>query len=164
LPANKDKKPDWFVLNGKSKQQTSNHIQKGENTLIKTSLLQKLVQKAAKQTKRRAVIVDESDEDDDSYAAYMAAETGIGEYMEELRNNSIVTEGNNDAITYSLYPFHTPKPPNKRSKHQHYTAEIIVETVNNEGIISPLRALLDTGTSATSHNNAQLCPKRNSLN
>jgi hypothetical protein len=64
LPANKDKKPEWFVLNGKSQQQTSSHIREGENTLIKTSLLQKLVQKAAKQTKRRPVIVDEDEEDD----------------------------------------------------------------------------------------------------
>ena len=55
LPANKDKKPEWFNTNGKSKQQTSNAIQECQ-VLIKTSMLQKLVQKAAKPRRKRAVI------------------------------------------------------------------------------------------------------------
>ena len=164
LPANKDKKPEWFTPNaGKSKQQTTNAIEEG-HTLIKSSLLQKLVKQASKR-KAKLVIADSDEEDsftahvaelridsddEDSFTAHVAEQTGIGlDYMEELRNSSNTKHNNTNTDAYSLFPFHTPTPPAKRSKSIHYTAEVIVELVDCEGQVVPVRALLDTGTSAT---------------
>ena len=147
LPANKDKRPEWFTIPGKSQKQNSNTIQESP-VLIQPSMLKKLVQKAAAQPRKRTVIED-SDGEDDSFAAFVARETGIGEYMEELRNNSSNNESKEESSGYSLFPFHTPEPEPKHSKSAHYTAEIIVQLVDGEGQLVPIRALLDTGTSAT---------------
>jgi len=56
---------------------------------------------------------------------------------------------NNDSVSdYSLHPMRDLRPK-KKSKHTHYSADVVVEIENRDGERVPIRALLDTGTSAT---------------
>jgi hypothetical protein len=48
-----------------------------------------------------------------------------------------------------MYPFNNVQPPKKKQKVTHYSAEILVEIQDRNGDYVPIRALLDTGTSAT---------------
>jgi transposase InsO family protein len=151
LPANKNNRPDWFKdnhNNGKSSEQHNHSILKGQShVLIKSSMLKKLVNQAAK---RRRMVIEDSDSstgEEGSLGAFAGMDNNPNNYMEELRNS---TNDSSEAVSpYSLFPFHTPVPPQKKTKQVHYTAEIIVETMNREGQIVPINALLDTGTSST---------------
>ena len=59
------------------------------------------------------------------------------------------SKSSNDSVSdYSLYPIHDLRPK-KKSKHKHYSADVVVEIENLDGERVPIRALLDTGTSAT---------------
>jgi transposase InsO family protein len=147
LPENKGKKPDWFKEKdpGKSTPTSSNAPVQESHVLIKRTMLQRLVNQAAKRNKRLVIDVSDSSSDDGSLQAQMA--TPSGDYMEELRN-SFKTNSENET-PYLLFPFHTPSPPEKKKKSSHYTAEIIAELINSTGQLVPIRALLDTGTSAT---------------
>lgn len=55
---------------------------------------------------------------------------------------------NKSVSDYSLHPIQDLRPA-KRSKHTHYSADVVVEIENVEGNRVPIRTLLDTGTSAT---------------
>jgi hypothetical protein len=104
------------------------------------------VNQAAKRHKK--VTIDDDSDDEISFSGFVEAENGKGNYMEQLRNS--VNDSSEESIPYSLFPFHIPEPrPTKRSKHDHYTAEIIVEVTNRDGQLVPINALLDTGTSST---------------
>jgi len=82
---------------------------------------------------------DADSESDDSF--------GSGHHMtnEPVEND----KSSNDSVSvYSLHPIHDLRPK-KKSKHTHYSADVVVEIENLEGDRVPIRALLDTGTSAT---------------
>ena len=96
-----------------------------------------------KNKRKRKVQVDSSDDEDDedNYAAQL--------------QHSLNSDSEDSTIGYSVpsveyaYPFGVREQPKKKHKKTHYCAEIIVEIVDRNGDKVPIRALLDTGTSAT---------------
>ena len=69
---------------------------------------------------------------------------------EECSINSEVSDSNNGLEIQSTYHFSTPPERTaKRTKTHHYSPEVVVEITDQNGELKPIRASLDTGTSAT---------------
>ena len=65
------------------------------------------------------------------------------------KSSSSSNKFSSESKFYTANPFTTDSDSRlpKRPKHQHYTAEVIVELKDRAGDLVPIRALLDTGTS-----------------
>ena len=55
----------------------------------------------------------------------------------------------NEDSDYTVCAFFPTPPKQKKSKTIHYTAEVIIEIKDQDGVLTPIRVLLDTGTSHT---------------
>ena len=93
-------------------------------------------------SKHKGYTKDQHDADSESDDSF-----GSNHHMnnEPDRSNK---SSNKSVSDYSLNPIQDLHPK-KRSKHTHCSADVVAETENAEGNRVPIRALLDTGTSAT---------------
>jgi predicted aspartyl protease len=63
-----------------------------------------------------------------------------------MRKSHSNNSNDSDSL-YSLFPFYEPAKKDEPPNGQKYTTEIIVEVRDKNGVMVPIRALLDTGTS-----------------
>jgi hypothetical protein len=81
-----------------------------------------------------------------TYQCYAIQESKTLEQFMDSRNSERKHHLSRNENVESAFPL---EPSTKKAKSTHYTAEVVVELENKEGNITPIRALLDTGTSAT---------------
>ena len=155
------KKPAWFEskFDGNKKNTKSSHV------IMKRTVANKLVQKAAKKQKakqKKSNTGSHSDSDDGSEASRnkdyfqmqdhprstnSESETESEDYDEFYKKIPRKQKAKSSGQRNSLFPFHTP--PNKKSKGSHFSAEIVVQTQNRNHEPVAIRGLLDTGTTST---------------
>jgi hypothetical protein len=78
----------------------------------------------------------------------LTQDTTTEDTVEDNSNSENEFDGYLDVPGY-LLPFFDRSSLNKKTKLAHYTAEIVVEILDKNGKLVPIRALLDTGTTST---------------
>jgi hypothetical protein len=149
LPENKDKRPDWWRPPAKRGNHNANRGRRNKKEKTEQShkielskeAFARLVRDAKKGREKNGMEAVTSNDDMDSIRDTV-------QYYKNMRK-SHSNNSNGSESPYSLFPFYVPKKNDEPPKGQKYTAEIIVEVCNKNGATVPIRALLDTGTSAT---------------
>ena len=68
---------------------------------------------------------------------------------EEQSDSDSDNEDDKSTVPPYLYTFSESTRPQKKSKKEHYTAEVIIEIEDRDGNLVPARGLLDTGTTSS---------------
>jgi hypothetical protein len=155
LEKNADKRPKNFRFkkNGDEKPQFS---KEQFNVLLKHlfEMGTGALKKPKKNPKRKVRWKNEEEENKKSGTAEDTFLTHLQKQLEESRINDDSSEEDSESYmlfnnTLDMYPFNSVQPRKKKQKVMHYSAEILVEIQDRNGEYVPIRALLDTGTSAT---------------
>jgi len=139
LPENANKRPRKFKAQANSQVTFSLEQFNAMCASIMTANKKKKNKK-----KRKIRLADDDDSDSDEAANYLAQLK-----LADKNNSESSDDEYSQASLEYANPFSVHRPPKKKSKTTHYCAEIIVEIEDQYGKLIPIRALLDTGTSAT---------------
>ena len=133
---------------GNKKDSPSRDEKKSENNKWKRQYKQfanymetqeKKKEKAQKKNKKKEAADSDDDTTCSEFDNNMARLRGE---VDDLSINSVSEEN-------MCYAFAPREPPTKKTKTSHYSPEVVVEIEDRKGKIVPIRALLDTGTTAT---------------
>jgi hypothetical protein len=143
----------------KNDNENSNMVTKVDFKNLFQSSLKDMLTKKEKQKKKN----DNMEVNDESFDMNVCEKIMEGKHQEFVSNGDDDLKSINDTNTFSYYEQNnmTDKPclgNNYNNKYDElaqennpvqYTADIIVEISNRDGTMVPMRALLDTGTTAT---------------
>jgi hypothetical protein len=159
----------WTLEKNANKQPKNYRVKKNGNGMPKLTqeqlnLLMESLYKISpgelgKRKKNRKRQVQWTDQDEEENKKANAAEdtflTNLQKQLENSRINDDSSDEDSESYmlfhnsTLEMYPFNSVQLPKKKQKVTHYSAEILVEIQDRNGEYVPIRALLDTGTSAT---------------
>lgn len=176
LEENSDKRPKGYKPKGEEKQlhiaaiktdfdvageieqdrkrlRISDHVTISNTTSSPISTKEKTKKVTFQASKRKANVMEAPTEISDAdyqIGCPMVALTAEAttEYTLENNSNCDIFDGYVDVPEY-LLPFFDRASLNKKTKLAHYTGEIVVEILDRNGKLVPIRALLDTGTTST---------------
>ena len=140
--------PDAKCWKNPANKEKSNHAEKKEEKKLKKQFQQfsnfMKQQEKAKAAKKRKAPKD----DDDS-----TTESTLNNHFARMRcadDDSVASIISNDEVSYEqCHALRDAQRPTKKTKLTHFSPEIVVEIEDRNGDLVPIRALLDTGTTAS---------------
>ena len=151
-PGNESKMPAW-MKNKRRKTSEKSGSEKKKNPSFTGEQLSFLIQNAhfaaskgkkTKSVKKRQITYKQHSESESDNNEEVNVLTKMSKFVD---SDEITTTSEQSEMYFSTSIFN--KRPRKRLKEGHVTTEIIGEIINNNKEITPIRCLLDTGTTAT---------------
>lgn len=150
LSKNKDKRPKTWKTAPQSRQTSNATYSQAQVNSMLSAMYKKRDSSAERDKKKRRIELSDSDDEPTEEHSRMFAKLHV-----ESDSDNTSTKKSRQSYSdftfqnYNGFIFQDLRHPKKKQKKFHFTPDIIVEIMDREGNLVPIRALLDTGTSST---------------